>query len=168
MKTVCLDLINLLFGTWSIRECGEKIEDLEVLLYGSENDDWRAWRSPRSLRVTPMRARHDATPSGRGFGSTWVFGGGFCGYFLADGTEVLHHLSVRKTNHAHTEALEGSGAFGVSSQTFRGVMLRAVQFHDQLEGRAVEICDEPPNGSLPHPAHRLMISISVGVAWWRV
>jgi hypothetical protein len=127
-----------------------------VLVDARDGGNGRVCSSPRLLRVTPMRARHDATPSAREFGSAWFLGGGFGLDFFANSTEVVHHFGVRKANHAHTELVQFGGAFGVSSQTFRGVMLRAVQLHNQFERRAVEIRDESPNRSLPQPPHRLI------------
>ncbi len=125
------------------------MKDFEDTLEGVCSGDWWAGPSPRLLRR--------ATPSSRGLGLAWFFGSGFGLDFLAGGTEVVHHFSVLKANQAHAELLEGSGASSVSSQSFRGVMLRAVQFYDQFERRAVKVSDEPPNRSLPHPAHRLDI-----------
>lgn len=122
---------------------------LTAALEGCGSGDGQAGYSPRLLRR--------ATPSARGFGSAWFLGVGFGLDFFANSTEVLHYFSVRKANHAHTELLEGCGTSSVSSQSFWGEVLRAVEFNDQFERRAVEVSNVLRNGALPHPTHGLVI-----------
>ena len=112
-------------------------------------DGW-AGSSPRLLRR--------ATLSGRGFFGRLelVAGGLYCDLF-ADGVEVMHHVVVFEADHAHTELLEGNGAGSVSSQSFGGEVLRAVEFYDEFERRAVKIWDVLPNRSLSQPTHGLVV-----------
>ena len=115
------------------------------------NGSGRVGSSPRLLRR--------ATLSGRGFKGGWLelgAGGLYCDLF-ADGVEVVHHVVVFETDHAHTELLEGGGTGSVSSQSFWGVMLRTIEFDDQFERRAVEIWNVLPNRSLPQPTHGLVV-----------
>ena len=128
------------------------MKGLENTLETRESGSGRAGNSPRLLRR--------ATLSGRGFKGGWLeslFAGGFFCDLLADGVEVVHYVVVFETDHAHTEVLERNSTGGISSQSFRGVMLRAVEFYDQFVGRAVKVSDVLPDGSLSHPTRGLVV-----------
>lgn len=128
------------------------MKSLEHTLEGWGSGDGRAGRSPRSLREATLSGRGLRTASSRSF-----FAGGLDLDLFADGVEVAHHIVVVEADHAHTEVLEGSGAHRISSQSFWGEVLRAVEFYDQFERRAVEVSDVLPDGPLPQPTHGLIV-----------
>ena len=81
--------------------------------------------------------------------------------FQADGLEVIHDFLIGKTNDFDSEGLEVGGSACISSETFRGVMLRAIEFNYEFSRGAIEIWDERSDRSLPQesnlvPAQKLI------------
>ncbi len=94
-----------------------------------------------------------ATPSkARGLG-LWRLGMGLD--FLTSGFKILEDFLVGETNHFDSKSLEERGAFNISSQTFWGVMLRAIKFDNQFSRGTIEIHNKLPNNPLFQPTLRL-------------